>query len=636
MENLNPQQWRRVNELFHEVLELEEDRRGDWLSSLPPADASLRPEVESLIASYHEASSFLEKPAAAEFAQSLALAPKPGYQTGDLIGDFRILGTLGTGAFATVYLAQQISLQRPVALKVSPDFGDEARTMAALEHQHIVKVFSETRDPEANRRLLCMQYVAGTSLARILEAVPEGAELNGAEILRQIDGLQLGDTLFNPAALKDRETLQALDSLETVGWLGLRIAEALAYAHESGVLHLDVKPANILINPYGQPLLTDFNVAVRSRAVQEKKQTILGGTLDYMAPEHKRIFEGGGGTERIDHRADIYSLGLVLKQLLGKSQWANAAQGEPLRAILDCCLREDPRQRFRGIAQLVHALEGFVELRAIERRLPAPGPVTRITLRWPLLSLLFFTLAPQLLGSAVNIAYNSIRIVSALTLGQQQLFRSLCVVYNLAVYPLCLGLVILLILPMVRVLQSPPAVFEEPQTLEKLRKAAVLLPLRITAIGALGWMPGSVFFPWALGWLEGPLPPGVYGHFFISFTLSCLISMTYSFLYLQFVSLRLIYPRLCGGDAGIRETAQRELRAMEPTVRLFHFSAGLVPLLGAALVVALGPENLDAQHYEIYRWLVSLLLLGATVGILAAMRATGLLSRTFYALTGSG
>jgi hypothetical protein len=87
---------------------------------------------------------------------------------GERIDDFEIIRVLGRGAFGCVYLARQRSLDRSVALKVSANRGSEGRTMARLEHRHIVQVFSETVDARTNQRLLCMQLVPGTSLDAVI------------------------------------------------------------------------------------------------------------------------------------------------------------------------------------------------------------------------------------------------------------------------------------------------------------------------------------------------------------------------------------------------------------------------------------------------------------------------------------
>src|SRR5262249_57227620 len=92
-------------------------------------------------------------------------------EAGQQVGDFHLLRVLGEGSFGRVFLAQQLSLDRQVALKVTLNRGSEARTLANLEHDHIVRVFSESVDRPRQLRLLCMQYVPGTTLERVIDAL---------------------------------------------------------------------------------------------------------------------------------------------------------------------------------------------------------------------------------------------------------------------------------------------------------------------------------------------------------------------------------------------------------------------------------------------------------------------------------
>jgi hypothetical protein len=106
-----------------------------------------------------------------ERTKSLSVHGRPvgALEVGDTIGDFDLLALLGQGTFAKVFLAQQRSLQRQVALKVSANFGGEARTMASLEHDYIVQVFSEEVLADRNLRMLCMQYVPGATLGQVID-----------------------------------------------------------------------------------------------------------------------------------------------------------------------------------------------------------------------------------------------------------------------------------------------------------------------------------------------------------------------------------------------------------------------------------------------------------------------------------
>jgi serine/threonine protein kinase len=242
--------------------------------------------------------------------------PGPGHR----LGDFELLAVLGTGSFATVFLARQLSLGRQVALKVSANRGQEARTLASLEHDHIVRVFAEAVDAEHDLRLLCMQYIPGTTLERVIRALAkrDRREWGGRAIQEAVDELSSHPTPLDPAALRDRQFLADCDFVEAACWIGARVAEALAHAHGQGVFHRDVKPANILLNRYGRPLLADFNIAFAGRSAPGPAGPGFGGTLAYMAPEHLDAFNASGPTppDAVDQRSDVYSLGVVLFQLL--------------------------------------------------------------------------------------------------------------------------------------------------------------------------------------------------------------------------------------------------------------------------------------------------------------------------------
>src|SRR4029079_17314617 len=119
-----------------------------------------------------------------------------------------------------------------------------------------------------------------------------------------------------PASTVPNATLKRLEGLsyvESVVWLGGCLADGLAHAHERGVLHRDLKPANVLLTDEGQPMLLDFNLAEDARAGGPGAAAV-GGTLGYMAPEHLEAYRGS--PRAVDARSDLYSLGVILFELL--------------------------------------------------------------------------------------------------------------------------------------------------------------------------------------------------------------------------------------------------------------------------------------------------------------------------------
>jgi serine/threonine protein kinase len=582
----------------------------------------------------------------------------PPLAPGDCLDDYEIVRTLGEGSFARVYLARQVSLDRRVALKVSADQGGEARTMAALEHSHVVQVFGEAVVAVRGLRLVCMQFVPGLTLEHVIAelALRPPERWTGRTVLEILDASSAEAPALDPGALHDREALAASDFTEAVCWLGARLADALAYAHRRGVLHLDVKPANILLNQYGRPFLADFNIARDGRKGTACER--FGGTLPYMAPEHLRAFDPADTTpaDAVDHRADVYALGLVLFELLagrrafrddGDGSGAGSAPAElaakrvavpsvrearpqapeALDRVLRRCLDPSPDRRYGSAGELAEALEGCRQLRRVENATPRPGAWGRLVVAYPLAALIVLSLLPHFLGSAVNITYNRLSIVGELSPGQQGCFLRLVVAYNAVVYPVCVGLLCRLVVPVFRTwrrLRRAEPVPDEQIT--RARRDALRLPLWATVLSCAGWLPGGFFFPAALSLLAGPLGAADFGHFLISFTVAGLIAMAYSFFGVEYVVLCALYPRLWADARHLKASAEEELRGRDGRLRFFQFLAGLVPVSGAALLVCSGPEQLTVSYRLLVTALLGLGLAGLGVAVLVSARLSATLA----------
>jgi serine/threonine protein kinase/tetratricopeptide (TPR) repeat protein len=250
-------------------------------------------------------------------------------QVGEDFLDFHLIAELGRGAFGRVFLARQAALaQRPVALKISPDVGTESQTLAQLQHTHIVPVYSVHRS--GLFQAVCMPYSGTVTVAdvvRDLQSRPDRPH-SGLELFRMLPVKPRPAGVAAPAGPSEpvQDELGRLGYADAVLWLGARLASGLHHAHERGILHRDVKPANILITDEGLPMLLDFNVSedLKQRGASA---ALVGGTLPYMAPEMLDVFKGdehakgGHGKDASlpppgDGRCDVWSLGLVLFELM--------------------------------------------------------------------------------------------------------------------------------------------------------------------------------------------------------------------------------------------------------------------------------------------------------------------------------
>jgi serine/threonine protein kinase len=585
---------------------------------------------------------------------------------GARVDDFEIVKLLGRGAFGHVYLARQVSLDRLVALKVSANRGSEGRTMARLEHQHIVQVFSEKVDPDFNQRLLCMQLVPGIGLEKLIGSLHEGARSEtdslaprssllaphwtGAELLAIIDRSSSLPAALDPSALHDREALARMDAVEATAWFGGRLAEALDFAHHHGVLHRDIKPANILVNSYGRPLLADFNISSQPVGSEPSGDEMFGGTFAYMAPEHLDAFNPGDptGPDAVTERSDLYSLGLVLQQLLdGRFSVPMAARKsemvERLRTLADerrrqrpsvpsgppaarktlertiaRCLEPHPANRFASGAELAEQLDGCREMRQAERQLPPMPAILAPIVRRPFLWLVVAILLPHLAGSVVNIVYNATQIVGQLSLDQRRLFEQLVIGYNAVAYPILVVVLVLVIRPVWRgwnALASGESLADEE--VQSARRQALRLPRWIAALTALGWFPGGVLFPLVINAQAERLDAGIFWHFITSFCLSGLIALAYSLCGAQFIVLRVLYPGMWSDAGGFRETAQRELAPMAARLGRIQLLAGSIPLIAAVLfLTAIRYELSHAMNEATRRHLIYLVYLAAGLIVL--------------------
>ncbi len=233
--------------------------------------------------------------------------------TGAMVQGFELQHELGRGAFARVHLAEEKALgNRQVSVKLSHSGAFEANVLGRLQHRNIMPIHSAQRDPSTGLFVICMPYLGRATLRDVIVMRrTNGPPFRMAAVLESIRTANRG--LPEPAIDDDSGAMDASASYTAgVAWFGAQMAEALSETHRRGILHLDLKPTNVLLTKRGIPKLIDFNLAAELHSTT----TGLGGTLSYMSPEQLRCMMDGIDAARIDHRSDIFSLGLVLHELL--------------------------------------------------------------------------------------------------------------------------------------------------------------------------------------------------------------------------------------------------------------------------------------------------------------------------------
>jgi serine/threonine protein kinase/tetratricopeptide (TPR) repeat protein len=288
---------------------------------------------------------------------------------GETLGEFRLLTEIGRGVEGRVYLATQPALaDRPVVVKLTPRKGREHQALARAQHTHIMPLYGVREDLARDLRLLCMPYFGGATLSRVLrelQRIPPGRR-SGRDLVHALDTLQDQGPLPLPGRGPARERLARCSHADAVCLLGICLADALEYAHERGLVHLDVKPSNVLLSAEAQPLLLDFHLACPPLKPGGALPDSVGGTPGYMAPEQQAAFNALK-THRplpatVDGRADVYGLGMVLYEALaGAAATAvpppplyrvNAQVSRGLSDLVNRCLAPDPARRYPRAAAL--------------------------------------------------------------------------------------------------------------------------------------------------------------------------------------------------------------------------------------------------------------------------------------------
>jgi serine/threonine-protein kinase len=349
---MKPERWKQVDELLEAALDCPAAERATFLDRACAGDEGLRRELESLLISDEQAGAFIESPPARMAADLLSESQaKPG--KGERIAHYEILAPLGSGGMGEVYVARDIGLGRKVALKLLPPsltadaqlrarFFREAQLASTLDHPNICTIHEVGQS--ANSLFIAMQYIEGETLKEFIGSRP----------------------------LK-------LDALLSIS---LQVANALAAAHDQGIIHRDIKSNNIIITPRGQVKVLDFGLAKAmdgSDRREGKAETELTanltrtgavmGTPNYMSPEQAR-------GERVDHRSDVFSLGVVIYEMASgkvpfkrksQTETMNAVINEPhrpvaefneaipaqLSAVIDRALAKEPAERYQGMGEML-------------------------------------------------------------------------------------------------------------------------------------------------------------------------------------------------------------------------------------------------------------------------------------------
>jgi len=368
---MTPERWHQLKQIFQSALERNPAERSAFLSQACADDPALRSEVESLISSHDQAGDSIEAMAAEAATEMLA---DDRAIVGKQIGHYQVLNRIGRGGMGEVFLAQDMSLSRKVALKLLRTdftrneerlrrFRQEARAASALNHPNILTIHEIGQDDTLH--FMATEYVEGETLRE---------KISGTR-------MALG---------------QVLD-------IAVQVVSALAAAHEAGIVHRDIKPENIMVRRDGYAKVLDFGLAKLTERAPvssdsgwptlgkvETNPGIVMGTVQYMSPEQARGLE-------VDARTDIFSMGVVLYEMVARRAPFEGAttsdvivsllEREPvplsryspevpteLQRIVGKSLCKDREERYQVVKDLLIDLKSLRDVLAFEAKLERSVP----------------------------------------------------------------------------------------------------------------------------------------------------------------------------------------------------------------------------------------------------------------------
>jgi eukaryotic-like serine/threonine-protein kinase len=349
---MTPDRWVRMEDLFHLALETLPDEREALLKAACSDDPALYDDVRALVRAHEKGPGFVAIPTLEPDAQESEKAAEKSL-VGMQISHFTVLSKVGKGGMGEVYLARDNRLERQVALKILPTvaagseerkrrFMIEAKAAGALSHPNVVSIYDVNQSDGVH--FIAMEFVEGETLE---QRIKRGA----VELTEIVD-------------------------------VGMQVCDALDAAHRKGITHRDIKPANLMLTSRGKVKVMDFGIAKinlprpfqsDSPTLFETSPGIVLGTLHHMSPEQVLGHE-------IDHRTDIFSLGVSLyqmasgqlpfsgatatqtmDQILHKEPDAISGVPAELDRIIRRCLEKDGRKRYGTAQELLADLRSFRE-----------------------------------------------------------------------------------------------------------------------------------------------------------------------------------------------------------------------------------------------------------------------------------
>ncbi|WP_454194726.1 protein kinase domain-containing protein [Nocardia sp. Marseille-Q1738] len=513
----------------------------------------------------------------------------------------------------------------PEATLVSPPDRTTAASAALTSTESDARTVATAALP----RLVYMQYLPGGTAVGVLEQRRRGPVADGgALLLRAVDSAMEAKGESRPSDSSVRAEIARLSWPETVAWVGRRLADALDYAAHHGVLHHDIKPANVLFTAEGIPKLADFALGESGpRANGASEAAVATDSLAYRSPEQLARYLDPAAPAPGDS-SDVFSLGVLLWEMLtGASPFddpplaesgptaetyaemlavrrrgvsavalSRVPEGTPatLRRVLLECLHADPKRRWRSGAELAGQLDLCLDARARDLVDPAPDSLAYRARGWLLPIATLCIGVPNVLASFYNIQLNQTLIIDRMSATDQEKFAAVGLINNLIAFPVAALLLLFLTRrPLALAYRLRRGHEYSASTLAKARRDTLLMGDWAVWVPFGFWLLAGIIWPLGLAFSGVDLPPKTFLHFFAAQVVCAAIALAYPFFPIMVYSLRSIYPQLLV-RGGIGPGDEHQLRALAKRGNFYLGVAASVPLLGVASATFVNAADLGS------------------------------------------
>jgi len=526
-------------DLFSEAIEKDPIEQERFLKKIKDDDPELYQKIEELITASKR--DVIEEMRSTSLKRAL-LQSQPFHKIKEkmIIDHFVVKKKISVSASTAVFLGLDLNLSREVLLKFHLNESNEPMLVAKINHDAIVQVYFTKHLPDLDCHVTALEWVDGCNLYDFLQK----------ENVTLINQEEKKNYLFNWA---------------------ITLFEALKEIHSRDILHLDIKPQNILIDSTRNCKITDFNVSISKDGAA---QAVIGGTKGYMPPEQARAMKGEQSS--LTASADIYSLGSVMLEVMKGFEIEN----EELAGVFQRCCVEDPRERL-SVEKTLEELRNHFQNQHFRENLVASQKdflLYRLAVKSPAAAIVLSVFVPNFVASVLQILYNQTFIVRHLTQSQIRTFNEVLLPWNSICYTIGILILIRYFMP----------IFRRNYSFKTYWKRLIRGHIFTLLLTLVLWSFGYCVFTFGFTLTGETLNPDLAIHFFISFLIAMMTQGMFASIILAYVTHIVIAPNALNSKKSAQQMIDVEFAPTKKFFQVARFGLGTVCVLTVILLSWLG------------------------------------------------